>query len=73
MKGMHKNGSLGRARGRRYSAGPSGRSLLYGDEGEFEDGDLGFSVAEDEEGSQRKVIVERLETVKARNPVFSWC
>ncbi|CAJ2513777.1 Uu.00g018960.m01.CDS01 [Anthostomella pinea] len=49
---------------------------LYGD-GEDEDddmdGDLGYSAAEGMEGNRRKVIVERLETVKTRNPVFTWC
>ncbi|KAI1344591.1 phosphatidylinositol 4-kinase [Xylariaceae sp. FL0016] len=37
------------------------------------DGDLGYAAAEGMEGNRRKVIVERLETVKARNPVFTWC
>lgn len=37
------------------------------------DGDLGYAAAEGMEGNQRKVIVERLEPVKARNPVFTWC
>ena len=37
------------------------------------EGDLGYAAAEGMEGHRRKVIVERLETVKARNPVFSWC
>lgn len=40
------------------------------DEGE---GDLGYAAAEGMEGNRRKVIVERLETVKAKNPVFTWC
>ncbi|KAJ8115365.1 hypothetical protein ONZ43_g4683 [Nemania bipapillata] len=40
------------------------------DDGE---GDLGYAAAEGMEGNRRKVIVERLETVKAKNPVFSWC
>ncbi|KAI1845727.1 hypothetical protein JX266_008092 [Neoarthrinium moseri] len=35
------------------------------------DGDLGYAAAEGMEGNRRKVIVERLETVKARNPVFT--
>lgn len=38
-----------------------------------EEGDLGFAAAEDQEGNRRKVIVERLEMVKGRNPVFTWC
>lgn len=37
------------------------------------DGDLGFAAAEGMEGNRRKVIVERLEMVKAKNPVFTWC
>ncbi|KAI0406120.1 phosphatidylinositol 3 and 4-kinase-domain-containing protein [Xylaria palmicola] len=37
------------------------------------EGDLGYAAAEGMEGSRRKVIVERLETVKAKNPVFTWC
>ena len=40
---------------------------------EEDDGDLGYSAARDMEGNRKKVIVERLETVKARNPVFTWC
>lgn len=37
------------------------------------EGDLGYAAAEDMEGNQRRVIVERLEMVKAKNPVFTWC
>jgi phosphatidylinositol 4-kinase type 2 len=37
------------------------------------EGDLGYAAAEGMEGNQRKVIVERLETVKSKNPVFTWC
>lgn len=48
---------------------PSG-NIAYGDNDE---GDLGFSAAEDMEGSRRKVIVERLEAVKSKPPVFTWC
>ena len=36
-------------------------------------GDLGFATAADQESSMRKVIVERLEMVKSKPPVFSWC
>ena len=36
-------------------------------------GDLGYAAAADMEGSKRKVIVERLETVKGRGPFFEWC
>lgn len=58
---------------RRFSFGSRqrGNSLLYDDD-DLE-GDLGYAAAEGMEGNQRKVIVERLETVKSKNPVFTWC
>ncbi|KAJ9661483.1 Phosphatidylinositol 4-kinase LSB6 [Coniosporium apollinis] len=37
------------------------------------EGDLGYAAAEDMEGMRKKVIIERLETVKSKNPVFTWC
>ncbi|KAK1143525.1 Phosphatidylinositol 4-kinase LSB6 [Aspergillus melleus] len=37
------------------------------------EGDLGYAAAEGMEGNQRKVIVERIEAVKSKNPVFTWC
>jgi phosphatidylinositol 4-kinase type 2 len=49
---------------------------LYGGDHEYDDdveGDLGYAAAEGMEGNQRKVIVERLEPVKSKNPVFTWC
>ncbi|KAK5998694.1 Phosphatidylinositol 4-kinase lsb6 [Cladobotryum mycophilum] len=55
---------------------------LYGDfshgaDGDDNDddleGDLGYAAAEGQMGHQRKVIVERIEAVKSRNPVFTWC
>ena len=70
---------------RRYSfASPSGRrnsssiaQHLYGDSHEYDDddldGDLGYAAAEGQMGNRRKVIVERLEAVKSKNPVFTWC
>jgi len=46
----------------------------FGDEEADEgDGDLGFGAASEQEGSRRKVIVERLEMVKSKPPVFTWC
>lgn len=48
----------------------SGAPMLYDD---GDDGDLGYAAAEGMEGNHRKVIVERLETVKSKNPVFTWC
>ncbi|RYP73708.1 hypothetical protein DL771_003421 [Monosporascus sp. 5C6A] len=59
------------------SARQNGHSIAQRLHGYAEDddmeGDLGYAAAEGMEGNRRKVIVERLETVKSRNPVFSWC
>jgi phosphatidylinositol 4-kinase type 2 len=41
--------------------------------GSGDEGDLGYAANEDNEGNRKKVIVERLEMVKGRNPVFTWC
>ncbi|KAF2109944.1 phosphatidylinositol 3 and 4-kinase-domain-containing protein [Lophiotrema nucula] len=59
-------------RQRRYSlSGRRGHSAIFlGDENE---GDLGYAANEDLDGNRKRVIVERLEMVKARNPVFTWC
>ncbi|KAK4126299.1 hypothetical protein N657DRAFT_567692 [Parathielavia appendiculata] len=43
------------------------------EEDDLEGGDLGYAAATGMEGNRRKVIVERLEMVKGRNPVFTWC
>lgn len=59
--GHYKHGSLSSARA---------ASIFGGDDLE---GDLGYSAAQGMEGHQRKVIVERLEAVKSKNPVFTWC
>jgi hypothetical protein len=59
------------ARPRRFSYGLGARSNTDPDLGE--DGDLGFSAAATQEGSTRRVIVERLEVVKSKQPFFSWC
>lgn len=72
FQGHRKNVSSSSHRRRySYSTRPAiGGFLADGDDLE---GDLGYSAAEGMEGSQRKVIVERLETVKSKNPVFTWC
>ncbi|KAJ0118164.1 phosphatidylinositol 3 [Diaporthe amygdali] len=62
--------SFATALGRRNSN--SIAQTMYGYDDDVE-GDLGYAAAEGMEGNQRKVIVERLEPVKARNPVFTWC
>lgn len=59
------NSGGSRKRGNSFSA-----TFFGGDDAE---GDLGYAAASDMENATRKVIVERLETVKANNPVFSWC
>ena len=56
--------TLGRAFGSRIS------SWGIGDD---DDGDLGYAAASDQQNITRKVIVERLEMVKSRPPVFTWC
>ncbi|KAK7180982.1 uncharacterized protein CC84DRAFT_1128213 [Paraphaeosphaeria sporulosa] len=45
--------------------------LFAGDEDD--EGDLGYAANEDLDGNRKRVIVERLEMVKAKNPVFTWC
>jgi hypothetical protein len=46
-------------------------AFIFG--GDDLEGDLGYAAAEEMEGNERKVIVERLEAVKSKNPVFSCC
>lgn len=54
----------------RRSSSSIAQRLYDGDDLE---GDLGYAAAEGQMGNQRKVIVERLEAVKSKNPVFTWC
>jgi len=54
-----------------FSTRRGSNSGLY--EGDDLEGDLGYAAAGNMEGSQKKVIVERLEAVKSKNPVFTWC
>ena len=70
-QGHGKNASTSGQR-RRYSFSTRQVGGFVGNGDDLE-GDLGYSAAEGMEGSQRKVIVERLETVKSKNPVFTWC
>lgn len=60
-----------RAARRRFSFGPR-RSGTYDEDGD-EDGDIGYAAASDQDGSRRRVIVERLEMVKSKPPFFTWC
>ena len=67
-----KQASTGSQR-RRYSfTGRQGNHPFMYDVDDLE-GDLGYAAAEGMEGHQRKVIVERLVTVKSKHPVFTWC
>lgn len=61
------------ARRQRSMSTRSGKQapVLY--EGDDLEGDLGYSAASDMEQNKRKVIVERLETIKGKQPVFTWC
>lgn len=54
-----------------FSSRRGSTPFLY--DGDDLEGDLGYAAAEGMEGNQRKVIMERLETVKSKNPVFTWC
>lgn len=58
---------------RRYSFSTRHGSTAFMYDGDDLEGDLGYAAAEGMEGHEKKVIVERLETVKSKNPVFTWC
>ena len=58
---------------RRFSFSTRSRGLAQMYDDDDVEGDLGYAAAEGMEGNERKVIVERLETVKSKNPVFTWC
>lgn len=58
---------------RRYSFSARRGSASFLGNGDDLEGDLGYAAAEGMEGNHRKVIVERLETVKSKHPVFTWC
>ena len=58
---------------RRYSFSARHGSTAFFSDGDDLEGDLGYAAAEGMEGNQRKVIVERLETVKSKHPVFTCC
>jgi phosphatidylinositol 4-kinase type 2 len=66
-------GSGSNAKRQRSLSTRSGKQppILY--EGDDLEGDLGYAAASDMEQNKRKVIVERLETVKSKKPVFTWC
>ena len=55
-------------RQRHFSFSARHESSFY--DGDDLEGDLGYAAAAGMEGNRRKVIVERLETVKSKNPFF---
>jgi phosphatidylinositol 4-kinase type 2 len=58
---------------RKFSGSSRNRSISMLFDGDDEGGDLGYAAAEGMDGNHRKVIVERLETIKGKNPFFTWC
>ena len=73
LKGNNISGGGNAAKRQRSLSTRSGKppQILY--EGDDLEGDLGYAAASDMEQNKRKVIVERLETVKSKKPVFTWC
>lgn len=69
--GRRDRGSLSRKRGSSLSLG--GRGGYYPYQGDDLEGDIGYAAAADMEKNLKLMIVERLEPVKTRNPVFTWC
>lgn len=69
----HRPNPVSSSHRRRYSFSARHGSMAFFGDGDDLEGDLGYAAAEGMEGNQRKVIVERLETVKSKNPVFTWC
>jgi phosphatidylinositol 4-kinase type 2 len=71
-RSLPRPGNRGRSNSTR--SGVRQASMNYGGFGDDDlEGDLGYAAASDMEGSKRKVIVERLETVKGGTPFFTWC
>jgi phosphatidylinositol 4-kinase type 2 len=58
---------------RRRSSFATRRGYSSNHLGEEDEGDLGYAANEDMDRNTKTVIVERLEMVKSRNPVFTWC
>ncbi|KAF1811494.1 phosphatidylinositol 4-kinase type 2-alpha [Eremomyces bilateralis CBS 781.70] len=57
---------------RKFSFSKRGGVPEFANQDDLE-GDLGYAANEDLESHHKQVIVERLETVKSKNPVFKWC
>lgn len=70
-RSSRRGGGNGHRKQRSLSNHRSSNAFIFGRD-DLE-GDLGYAAAQGMEGNERKVIVERLEAVKSRNPVFTWC
>ena len=66
-------GALNGSHRRRYSYSAKHGGGYFASDGDDLEGDLGYAAAEGMESNRRKVIVERLEAVKSKNPVFTCC
>ena len=71
-EGHRRRGSSGSTR-RRFSFSTRYANSSFPYDGDDAEGDLGYAAAAVTEKNTRKVIVERLETVRSKNPVFTWC
>ena len=69
----HKKQASSGSQRRRYSFTSRHGNMPFPDDGDDLEGDLGYAAAEGMEGHRRKVIVEKLETVKSKHPFFTWC
>lgn len=58
---------------RRHNRRMSHSGGLFGSIMDEDEADLGYAANADRESTGKMVIVERLETVKSKNPVFTWC
>ncbi|EFX01527.1 phosphatidylinositol 4-kinase type 2 subunit [Grosmannia clavigera kw1407] len=67
---LHVGGPLPNPFGQTHGRASSVDGYVYDEDVE---GDLGYAAAEGMENNRRRVIVERLEPVKSKNPVFTWC
>ena len=72
-RSLPKNTRRQRSMSTRSGMRPQNNLAAQGWDDDDLEGDLGYAAASDMERHKRKVIVERLETVKTKKPVFTWC
>lgn len=70
MPGFSSDGRSGRRRGSSFVGIFGGNR---GEELDDEEGDIGYSALREGERKMRKVIAERVEVVKTKEAVFTWC